>query len=70
MINHKKPYLMALLPGMFYMYIVSAYILNAQIGFNLPWEATYIVSAVLTLGYAAALMIYGRKSGQRTLRSA
>ena len=61
---------MALLPGMFYMYIVSAYILNAQIGFNLPWEATYIVSAVLTLGYAAALVIYGRRSGQRTTKTA
>ncbi len=61
MIRHKMPYLMALIPGMFYMYIVSAYILNAKIGFNLPWTAAYIVSAVLTLGYAAGIVIYGRK---------
>ena len=61
MIHHKMPFLMALMPGMFYMYIVSAYILNAQIGFNLPWEATYIVSAVLTLAYGTAIIVYAKK---------
>ena len=61
MIHHKMPYLMALLPGMFYMYIVSAYIFNAQIGFNLPWAATYIVSAVITLAYGTAIIVYAKK---------
>lgn len=61
MMQHKMPYLMSLIPGMFYMYVVSAYILNAQIGFNLPWTAAYIVSAVLTLAYAAAVIIYGNR---------
>ena len=61
MIRNKMPYLMALIPGMFYMYIVTSYILNAQIGFNIPMDIAYIVSAVLTLGYGAALVIYGRK---------
>ncbi|HBI52103.1 MAG TPA: carbon starvation protein A [Ruminococcaceae bacterium] len=61
MMQHKMPYLMALIPGMFYMYIVTSYILNAKIGFNLPWTAAYIVSAVLTLGFAAAVVIYGKK---------
>ncbi len=65
MIRHKMPYLMSLIPGMFYMYVVTSYILNAQIGFNLPWAAAYIVSAVLTLAYGAAIVIYGRKQ-QRT----
>ncbi len=67
MIRNKKPYFMALVPGMFYMYIVTGYILNAQIGFNLPWIAAYTISGVLTLIYAAALVIYGRRSGQRKL---
>ena len=61
MMRNKMPYLMALLPGMFYMYVVTSYILNAQIGFNLPWAAAYIVSAVLTLAYGTAVTIYGRK---------
>ena len=61
MIRSRKPYLMALIPGMFYMYVVSAYILSAQIGFNLSWPVTYIVSAVLTLAYGTAIVIYGRR---------
>ena len=56
---------MALIPGMFYMYVVTSYILNAQIGFNLPWAASYIVSAVLTLIYGAAIVLYGRKADKR-----
>ena len=62
MMRNKMPYLMALLPGMFYMYVVTSYILNAQIGFNLPWAAAYIVSAFLTLAYGAAVVVYGNKS--------
>lgn len=61
MLRSKMPYFMALIPGMFYMYVVTSYILNAQIGLNLPWEASYIVSAVLTLAYGAAIVIYGKK---------
>ena len=56
--RQRMPYLMALLPGMFYMYVVMSYILSARIGFNLPWTASYIVSGVLTLGYGFLL---GRK---------
>ena len=61
MIRHEMPFLMALIPGTFYMYIVSAYILNAKIGFGLPWTASYIIAAVLALGYVAALVLYGHK---------
>ena len=61
MMRHKMPFLMALLPGMFYMYVVGCYILNAQIGFRLSWTVSYIGSAVLTLAYAAALLAFGKK---------
>ena len=57
----KMPYLMALIPGSFYMYVVASYILNAQIGLNLSWTASYAGAAVLTLAYAAALVLPGRK---------
>ncbi len=60
LINH-KPFLMAVIPGMFYMYVVTSYILNAKIGFNLPMPVSYIVAAVLTLAYGAAIERYGRK---------
>lgn len=55
---------LALLPGMFYMYVCMSYILSAHIGFNLPWDISYIVSGVLTAAYAAAILIYGSKQNK------
>ena len=62
MMKHKQPYPMALLPGMFYMFVIASFILNASIGFNLPWVASYVIAGVLTLLYAAAIVYYGKKS--------
>lgn len=56
----QKPYVMSLLPGMFYMFVVSSFILNAQIGFGLPWTASYILAGALSLLYAAAIMHLGK----------
>ena len=61
MMDSGKPWLMALLPGMFYMYVVACYILNAQIGFNLPPVWSYAGAGVLSLAYAAALLLHGRR---------
>lgn len=61
MIRSKKPFLMALIPGMFYMFVVSSFILNAKIGFGLNWIISYTVAGVLTAAYAAAIMICGKK---------
>ena len=61
------PYIMALLPGMFYMFVVSSYILNARIGFNLPWTPSYIVACVTSLAYGTALVCCGNsKKSVRT----
>ena len=57
MARNRMPYLMALIPGMFYMYVVCCYILNAKIGFNLPWTTSYIAAGVLTLAYGAVMKI-------------
>ena len=61
MIKAGKPFLMALLPGMFYMFIISAFILNAQIGFNMSYTASCITAAALTVFYCAAVIFCGRK---------
>lgn len=61
MIREKQPYGMALLPGMFYMYVISSFILNAAVGFHLPWLVSYIIGGVLTILYAVCLIIYGKK---------
>ena len=57
MIKNKMPYFMALIPGTFYMYIISSYILHAKIGFNLPWMASYVGALILCCGY-----VYGVRS--------
>ncbi len=54
--RNRKPFLMALLPGMFYMFIITSFILNAAIGFHLPWPISYGLGGVLTAVYAWALL--------------
>ena len=58
--RHKMPYLMAVVPGTFYMYVVSAYILNAKIGLNIPWTISYIVAAIFSFAYAFAVIRAGK----------
>ena len=60
MIKNKMPYAMALIPGTFYMYIISSYILHARIGFNLPWLVSYVVAAILCVAY-----VYGIRNFRR-----
>jgi carbon starvation protein CstA len=61
MIRNKMPYIMALIPGMFYMFIVCSYILNAHIGFGLSWSISYVSAGILTLAYGCILVFYGQK---------
>ena len=56
--RNNMPYLMALLPGIFYMYMVSAYIFHAPIGFGLSWEMSYGLAVVTTAIYASAIIKY------------
>ncbi|MBR3051954.1 MAG: carbon starvation protein A [Selenomonadaceae bacterium] len=69
MMNNNMPYLMAIIPGTFYMYIVSTYILHAPIGFGLNYTLSYILAAVAAAAYAAALIRFGKSlSSSRNLR--
>ncbi len=61
MIRKSKPYLMALIPGSFYMFVVTSFILNAKIGFNLSWTISYIISGVLTVVFIAATIWHGKR---------
>lgn len=65
MANNKQPYIMALVPGMFYTYVITSFILNASIGFNIPWTASYIIAGVLTIAYAVAVVRCGKRSTAR-----
>lgn len=62
MMKNKKPFIMALLPGMFYMFVISSFILNASIGFGLSWTVSYIIAGVLTVIYGAGIIFAGRKA--------
>ena len=61
MIRHNQPFVLSLIPGMFYMFVISSFILNAEIGFNLPWIASYIIAGILTVVYGAAVIICGKR---------
>ena len=60
MIKNNMPYLMAVLPGTFYMYMVSTYILHAPIGFGLEWTLSYVLAAVCAGLYATAIVKFGK----------
>lgn len=60
MMKNRMPYFMALIPGTFYMYIVSTYILHAPIGFGLDWTISYGLAAVCAVLYFVAIIRYGK----------
>ena len=69
MMKNNMPYIMAIIPGTFYMYMVSTYILHAPIGFGLGWTLSYILAAVCSAAYAAAIVNFGKKlKSSRNLR--
>ena len=61
MMKNKQPYIMALVPGVFYCMVIVSFILNAKIGFNLPWRISYGIAGILTVFYAAFIINRGKK---------
>ena len=55
--NHSLP----LVPGSFYMFVISSFILSAKIGFGLSMNVAYIIAAILTAVYAVGVYMLGRK---------
>lgn len=47
--SEKKNYFTVLIPGAFYCFVVSSYILNASIGFRLPMNLAYIGGTIITI---------------------
>ncbi|WAW15176.1 carbon starvation CstA family protein [Peptostreptococcus equinus] len=66
----KKPYIISLIPGMFYTFIISSYLLGAKIGFNVPQNIANIVGVVLAIIYAYLIVKAGKKSLQNSERLA
>lgn len=57
-----------LIPGCWYTFITVTYIVNAKIGFNVPWTAAYIVGAVAAVAYVVILLWYGKKRSEMKAR--
>lgn len=61
MIKNRMPALMSIIPGTFYMYIISSYILHAKIGFGFDWTVSYVLAGILSAAYAFLLMKFGKR---------
>ena len=69
---HGKPGYIALIPGMFYSFVVMSFIFNAKIGFNLDkllgladgsYMASYVAAAIFTAAYAYLTVNRAKKHG-------
>ena len=50
-----------MIPGCFEAVITVTYIVNAKIGFGMPWGVAYAAGAIAAVAYIAAVVIYGKK---------
>ena len=67
--NGKGSYVwIPLIPGAWYTFITITYIMNAQIGFNIPWPIAYVIGVVAAVAYVAIIVWYGKKRAARILR--
>ena len=64
MFQNNMPYLVALVPGTFYTYVVTVYIFNAPIGFGFGWVLSCGLAVFVAAAYAMSLVKFGK-----TLRS-
>ena len=61
-LNGKQKFVwIPMIPAVFYTFVTITYIMNAKIGFNLPWGAAYAVGAVAAIVYLAVVIWYGNK---------
>ncbi len=57
-----------MIPGAWYTFITITYIMNAKIGFNIPWTYAYIIGVVAAVAYVAIIISYGKKRASRLAR--
>ena len=56
---------MPLIPGAWYAFVTITYIVNAKIGFNVPWGAAYVIGIAAAVIYVALILWYGKKRAAR-----
>ncbi len=66
--NGKAKYVwVPLIPGAWYTFITVTYIMNAKIGFHMPWTAAYVVGVVAAAAYVIVICVYGKKRASHKL---
>ena len=58
-----------MIPGVFYAFVTCSFIMNAKIGFNIPWTGAYIIGAVFTAAYLGVVLWYGKKTANQELKA-
>ncbi len=62
MMNKKTKFVwMPLIPAAFYAFVTCSFIMQAKIGFNLPWAGAYTVAAIFTAVYLVFIFLGGKK---------
>lgn len=54
-----------LIPGAWYTFVTVTYIVNAKIGFNVPWTGAYVIGVIAAAVYVLILLWYGKKRVKR-----
>ena len=68
--NGKGKYVwVPMIPGVFYAFVTCTFIMNAKIGFNVPWTGAYIIGAVFTVAYLIVVLRYGKKTANQELKA-
>ena len=57
-----------MIPGAWYTFITITYIMNAKIGFNIPWTISYAIGIVAAVAYVLIICTYGKKRAGRLAR--
>ncbi|MDO4315156.1 MAG: carbon starvation CstA family protein [Oscillospiraceae bacterium] len=66
--NGKSKYVwIPLIPGAWYAFITITYIMNAKIGFNIPWGGAYIIGVVAAVAYVGVILWYGKRRSANRL---
>ncbi len=52
---------MPLIPGAFYAFVTISYIMNAKIGFHIPWMGAYVIGVAAAAVYVGVICWYGSK---------
>lgn len=66
--EREKNYIISLIPGMFYAFIISTFIINAKIGFNVPMNIAYVCGGIFTILWAVLTLkcAKNRKSNKQS----